>query len=378
MITALVGAQFGSEGKGLIAGHIAKDFDTHVRVGAANAGHTLYTRTLRDATQEQVDAGEGGLRLNREKHVMQQLPCAAYANPDATLVIGPGALISPEIFLDEVDQLRAWRGELGLGLADILVDWRAHVIQDEQIAEEAATDLEKRIGSTSATAREGIGIAQADRVMRHARCARFIDWWEYAASVYPDVRQVDVPARLAQDDRWVLLEGTQGTGLSLTTGEFPYVTSRNTTAAGLAADVGVGPSSVEQTILVARTYPIRVAGNSGPFYAGSCEIGWEDIGVDPDSERTTVTKKIRRVATFSLEQIIEAVRLNSATEIALTFCDYVDSRIAGQSSAAQGTWTSLSAYPDVEQMADAIEDATGIPVAYLGTGPASVIELDRS
>lgn len=370
--SALVGAQFGSEGKGLIAGYIAGHYNTHVRVGAANAGHTLYTW---NNSVEEVAPGipEYG---KLEKHVMQQLPCAAYANPDATLVVGPGALISPEIFLDEIDQLRAWRNERGLGPADILVDWRAHVILDEQIAEEAATDLEKRIGSTSATAGEGIGIAQADRVMRHGRCVRFIDWWEYAANIYVEVRQCDVPMRLADSDRRVLLEGTQGTGLSLTTGEFPYVTSRNTTAAGLAADAGVAPS-FKQVILVARTYPIRVAGNSGPFHAGSHEIEWEDIGVDPASERTTVTKKVRRVATFSLEQIVEAARLNGATGIALTFCDYVDPRIAGQSGTAQGVWSSLSAYPDVERMVNLIEQETGVPVIFLGTGPASVIELRR-
>ena len=76
--TALVGGQFGSEGKGLIAGHIAKQYPAHVRVGAANAGHTVYTGA-------NLDRGPVVTKI-AEKHVMQQVPCAAYANPKAGIL----------------------------------------------------------------------------------------------------------------------------------------------------------------------------------------------------------------------------------------------------------------------------------------------------
>lgn len=371
-VCAVVGGQYGSEGKGLIVGHLAERYRNHVRVGAANAGHTLYT-------------GPHG-----EKRVMQQLPCAAYANPDANLYIGPGALISPEILEREARALGGWRKQQGLGAVTVWIDERAHVIQEHHKAKEAASGLEARIGSTSATAQEGIGAAQAARVMREESCVQAIDhyigdvdhrgitYWDEEPGVL--LRFVDVPLYLNQrvwNRDTVLLEGTQGAGLSLVTGDFPYVTSRCTTSAGLCADAGVDPTALSRVTLVVRTYPIRVAGNSGPFHPESEELSWHDISVDPQTERTTVTRKVRRVATFSVDQVFEAAMLNGATEIALTFCDYLEPRIGGESTLHSGTWNKrdLSTYPEVRALVDRIEQTCAIPVTMLGTGPRTVIEL---
>jgi adenylosuccinate synthase len=220
---AVVGGQFGSEGKGLIVSKIAWDYDGHVRVGAANAGHTIFTHPGK------ID-GEGDPTDSWEKHVMQQVPCAAYANPRARLFIGPGALISPEIFHAEIDQLARWRHARGIPPILIQVDRRAHIVTEDLINREQRTDLAERIGSTSTVAREGVGSTQAARVMREAGCVLagdFYDddeWWD-------KILLNDVPREMWHGN--ILLEGTQGTGLSLTTGAFPYVTSRNTTVAGL-------------------------------------------------------------------------------------------------------------------------------------------------
>ena len=350
-VAAVVGGQFGSEGKGLIVGEIAGEYDHHVRVGAANAGHTLY--------------------VNGVKRVMQQLPCAAYANPNAELYVGPGALISPEILLTELQGLASFRKLMGMEPPMINVDARAHVIQQCHIDREQESDLAERIGSTSTIAKEGIGAAQAARVERMANVVTAEEW----LTRNPDARMLlrDVPTALYGED--VLMEGTQGTSLSLTTGRHPYITSRNTTAAGLCADCGVAPMLLDRVIMVCRTYPIRVAGSSGPFWAESEEIRWSDIGVEEDRERTTVTKKIRRVATFSMEQIIEGVILNGATEIALTFCDYLDPSIAGES----GVWgEDLGEYEAVEELVLGIEQYTGVAVTMLGTGPDSVVHRDSA
>jgi adenylosuccinate synthase len=362
---AVIGGQFGSEGKGLIVGHIAKQYPNHLRVGAANAGHTLYTRDAR-----RLDGrGEG----DPEKHVMQQIPCAAYANPNAKLYIGPGALISTGIMLAELELLWRWRSARGLDYVPPFVDARAQVIREHHVDREQASDLAQRIGSTSTIAKEGIGAAQAARVMREGSCRTVEEWFNDTPDPLASlIRLADVPSRLQA--RQVLLEGTQGTGLSLTTGRFPFVTSRNTTAAGLCADAGVPVSSVGRVILVCRTYPIRVAGNSGPFWVDGPEIEWGDIGVDPQSERTTVTKKIRRVAEFSYRQLEEANILNGPTEIALTFGDYIAPELAGET-----TWPDhpVDGLAKLYDMIDNIEDLTGVPVTMVGTGPHTVIDTGR-
>lgn len=353
-VCAVVGGQFGSEGKGAIVAHIARDYDVHVRVGAANAGHTFYTKRLNP---------EGLPRTKEiawEKRVMQQIPCAAYANPDAVLMIGPGALISPDIMSRELDKLSIWRAERGLQPIHVFIDPRAHVISEFQVEMEARSGLDRRIGSTSATAREGIGWAQADRVMRSEHCITAQLWYGDDDPFDSGIKLAYVPLELSPVyDQKILLEGTQGAGLSLTTGDFPYVTSRNTTVAGLCADVGIAPQRVDRTILVVRTFPIRVAGNSGPFYSDSGEIQWESIGVDPETERTTVTKKVRRVAIFSVRQVQDAVLLNGATEIALMFCDYLDGGLQGR---------------PVNDLIESIEAATGVPIRYLGFGPHHIID----
>lgn len=363
---AVVGGQFGSEGKGLIVGHIAKEYGAHVRVGAANAGHTLYTcNPLGHPGEPNEDAPAF------EKHVMQQIPCAAYANPDADLYIGPGALISPGIFEAELGLLNTWRRSRGMPRKAVFIDPRAHVIMRHQIEREQSTNLAERIGSTSAIAGEGIGVAQADRVMRESTCVTAYGYYGVRDLEEINVVLADIPGRIHDRNSAVLLEGTQGAGLSLTTGGYPYVTSRNTTSAGLAADCGVAPNRVNRVILVVRTFPIRVAGASGPFDPSSEEITWEGIGVDPESERTTVTKKVRRVATFSMDQVVESAYLNGATEIALTFCDYLDPTLKGMSSSH---WMRIVGGP-VGDLIDKIQKATGVPVRWLGTGPWSTIQL---
>lgn len=354
---------------------MAKEFDAHVRVGAANAGHTVYTHY--------PNARGSDKEVLHRKHVLQQIPCAAYTNPDAMLLIGPGAQISPDILLEEVRRNAEWRTEHGFLKALLVIDPRAQVITWEHVQREQETDLAERIGSTSTKAKEGIGVAQAARVMREASCEPVGSAYSlrFALQKLANVEIADVPsyidATAAQHD--VLLEGTQGTGLSLTTGDFPFCTSRNTTAAGLAADCGVGPMDVDRVIAVARTFPIRVAGNSGPFAEGSEETSWAELGIKP--EITTVTKLERRVATFSIEQVMEAVRLNSATEIALTFCDYVCPSIAGESHGSlqrfENPMRELRKRPDFGKlwtMTVGIERATGCEVRYWGTGPYSVID----
>lgn len=355
MITALVGAQFGSEGKGLIAGHIAGGYRVHVRVGAANAGHTVC-----------VDGG---------KHVVQQLPCAAYANPWARVVLGAGALISVGTLMREIETNTEWRKAKDLPRLRLFIDRRAHAVTDEQIAKEQGTDLAERIGSTSATAREGIGTAAAARVMRtDYQLAQNVlaESGPLAALVIEWTDTVKLLHQARTMATSVLLEGTQGTGLSNTIGFYPYVTSRDTTAAALAAQCGLGPLDIDHVLLVARTFPIRVAGNSGPFWPDSRELDWAEVGVP--QEQTTVTRKVRRVATFSMEQMCHAVQVNSATEIALTFADYLAPHIAGQSGPTGPQ--DFDQFDFVGPLVRRIEEQTQTPVTMVGTSPSTVLDRE--
>lgn len=356
MATVVVGGQIGSEGKGLIVGHIAGSYRVHVRVGAANAGHTLY--------------------VNGEKHVVQQLPCAAYANPFAQLVLGAGAIISSEILRREIVANVKWREKNNVPPLRLLIDKRAHVITDEHVQMEQKYNLEQTIGSTSSIAREGIGAAQACRVSRtkyetieQAKTRVLIDLERWVGIG----NTVELLHSAEMMHTRILLEGTQGTGLDNVLGvEYPYVTSRHVTAAGIAADCGLGPRHIQSVVIVVRTFPIRVAGPSGPFYHDSKEISWSDIGVDEQKEKTTVTKKIRRVATFSYEQLRYAVRVNGATEIALNFADYVAPEVYG--AAGFYSWQDVKKIDGVGPMIGKIEAENFVPVTMIGTGPETVID----
>lgn len=338
-VVAVVGGQYGSEGKGLVVSKIWQHYQNHVRVGAANAGHTGW--------------------INGNKLVSQQLPMAAWAHMDAksdvNCYIGPGAVISAEILEREIQ-------ETGIPSSHLFIDYRAHVITDDQIEREGRTDLADRIGSTSTIAREGIGTATSDRVMRSASCVTVDDipgLAQYAA---------DVPLLLSQTGS-ILLEGTQGTGLSLTTGQFPYTTSRNTTATGLMADAGVPANRLTRSIGVFRTFPIRVAGNSGPFFPDSEEIDFDTLGVEP--EKTTVTKLKRRIATWSNQQIETSTLLNGLTHAYVTFMDYEIPEIFGSENLDD---VSAEGMDIVDRFIGRFE-RHGVKMMGYGTGPQSLVQL---
>lgn len=132
--------------------------------------------------------------------------------------------------------------------------------------------------------------------------------------------------RLQKQQR-VLIEGTQGYGLSLLhTPHFPYATSRDTTAAGFVAEAGLSPLDVDDVVMVIRAFPIRVPGNSGPL---PNETSWDAVTSESRSslplfELTSVTRKQRRIASFDPEVVRRAIMYNRPTRIVLNHLDYVD------------------------------------------------------
>lgn len=303
-IAVLVGGQYGSEGKGAVVAHIANDYGVHVRVGSPNAGHTIY--------------------WNGEKHVMQSIPCG-WINPNAKIVIGRGALINIKQFMKELGHILHYYPDF---MSRLYIDAEAGILDEKFHEAEGGTEgeMHRRIGSTG----EGVGPARVARINRDLN--EFRQFKHVAEELDLMGCMVENTPRIIADmqdiGENILVEGTQGSGLSLLHSYYPYCTSIDTNAAGIISEVGIAPSRVTDVILVLRTYPIRVAGNSGPM---KNEITWDELssrtGINLIPEKTTVTKKVRRIAEWDDDLFCQSCILNEPTEFALTFADYIDPKL---------------------------------------------------
>lgn len=346
-LCVLIGGQYGSEGKGAIVAHIADKYGVHVRVGSPNAGHTIYWKG--------------------EKHVMQSIPCG-WINPNADIVIGRGALLNMKQFMKELVHILTYYPDF---MKRLHIDADAGILDEKFHEQEGGVngEMHRRIGSTG----EGVGPA---RVARINRDPNEFKQFKHVAEEYglQECMTYNTPkliAMLQDSGANVLIEGTQGSGLSLLHSHWPYCTSIDTNAAGVISEVGIAPYRVTDVLLVCRTYPIRVAGNSGPM---KDEIAWEDLAdwtngyVKP--EKTTVTRKIRRIAEWDDELFEQSCLLNHPTQIALTFADYVDPGICGCTDAAKVLHSKpLSNFLESHGLDGRVD--------YIGTGPDSVADISR-
>lgn len=343
-LTVLVGGQYGSEGKGAVAAYVANDYDVHVRVGSPNAGHTIY--------------------WNGEKHVMQSIPCG-WINPKATIMIGRGALLNMKQFMKELVHIMQYYPDF---MKRLVIDEEAGILSEKFHEQEGGThgEMHKRIGSTG----EGVGPARVARINRDPN--EFKQFKDVAAEYGLEQCMVkNTPkmlVRMQNAGANIMIEGTQGCALSLLHSHWPYCTSIDTNAAGIISEVGIAPARVTDVLMVVRTYPIRVAGNSGPMQG---EITWEELsnrlGKDVTPEHTTVTKKIRRIAEWDDDLFEQALVLNAPTEIALTFADYVDPFIANT--------TDLRRIKASEPLTDFIVKHNIKNIRYISTGPDSMVEV---
>jgi adenylosuccinate synthase len=179
--------------------------------------------------------------------------------------------------------------------------------------------------------------------------------------------------------RRVFVEGTQGTGLSLYHGQYPHVTSRDTTVAGCLSEAGISPSRVRRVIMVVRSYPIRVQdpskSTSGPM---SQELTWREIsrrsGVPlselQNTEKTSTTHRKRRVGEFDWELLRRAASLNGPSDIALTFADYVSVKNRDARRFEQLSEETIRFIEEIERVA-------GAPVSLISTRFDSRSIIDR-
>jgi adenylosuccinate synthase len=332
-VSIVVGGQYGSEGKGKVAQHLAREKGAAavVRVGGTNSGHS----TLAGIEHRQV---------------LRQMPTAAL-DPDVLCVLAAGAYIDVEILTSEIERL-------DLPPERLAIDPGAMIITAADREAEASSDLRQRIGSTAS----GTGEAVARRTRR-------VSEMDLAGAV-PALTPYITPVRpllrgLLDRGEHVVIEGTQGFGLSLIhSPHYPKTTSRDTTAAGALAETGLSPFDVENVTLVLRCFPIRVAGDSGPF--GAPEIDWETVTRESGSptpliERTSVTDKVRRVARFDPQIAREAIAANLPNMIVLNHLDHVDATAAG------GMTAKASAFIEY------VEENIGVVVDLVGLGPATLV-----
>jgi len=329
--TIVVGGQYGSEGKGKVVAleTARRACPWVVRCGGPNSGHT-------------VD-------VNGRPVVLRQVG-AGIRHPEARLLLAAGCVVDETILASEI-------AELALPRERIIVDPRAVLVTDaDKEAERPSVDT---IGSTAS----GTGAALMRRISRRPDVLLAGESKQLA-----EIARVESVAPLLHDQFQhgadVIIEGTQGFGLSLLHGTgYPFVTAKDTTAAAFISEAGISPLDVTEIVLVIRTFPIRVGGNSGQLAA---ETDWKEIqrisgapSIAP--EYTSVTKRLRRVGYFDMEPVKAACRYNRPTSIAVMGLDRLEHRNYGVRHAADLTERATT-------FIQWLENDTKVPVRWAGTG----------
>lgn len=336
-VVALIGAQWGDEGKGHLVDLLAGRARLVIRYGGGNnAGHTVVNHL-------------GTFKLH--------LVPSGIFDPAIVNVIGPGVVVNPEVLLNEINELQ----RRGVSTAKLFVSERAHVIMPyhvllDQLQEEARG--EGKIGTTG----RGIGPAFADKMNRtgirmadllheetllnrlrtvleeknrlltklydarplslHDIYLRFLDFGRQLADHISDVHPII--DRALDKDLPVLLEGAQGALLDVDHGTYPYVTSSPPGAAGACQGAGIGPTRLSTVIGVLKAYTTRVG--EGPFPTeldGSEADALRQIGT-PWAEVGTTTGRLRRVGWFDAVLARYAVQINGIDTLAITKLDVLD------------------------------------------------------
>lgn len=339
-VSIVVGGQFGSEGKGKVSLELVRMATERriavVRVGGPNSGHTAYDRSGR-------------------MFALRQLPAGA-VDRNVDVVFPAGSFIDVDVLQSEIELLDYPRDR-------IFISPYANIITSQQKAWEGAAGLVSGIGSTGS----GVGAAVMAAVAREA--SNFPLHRHDAAHCEPLQRYITDSTAIMR--KWldtgtrIIIEGTQGFGLSLFDGGYwPKATSRGTTAAAALAETGLSPLDVDNVTLVLRTYPIRVAGDSGPLPG---ETTWAEIarrcGASRDlSEFTTVTRNLRRVGEFDPQVVKAAVSANNPNLIVLNHLDYIghENQILEKQS-------------DASSFVRDVEKSIGEDISYLGFSEKSLV-----
>ncbi|CCI87144.1 adenylosuccinate synthase [Lactobacillus gigeriorum] len=328
---AVVGSQWGDEGKGKITDFLSKEATMAVRSnGGNNAGHTI--------------------EIAGQEFKMRLIPSGIFA-ADQGAVIGNGVVINPEVMFQELDNLE----KNGIDISKLRISNRAHIIMPYDILQDEYQEETKganKIGTT----KNGIGPTYMDKASRigirvcdllekdtfeeklranlEAKNALFTQvygkpalkfedifdkYYEYGQRMKPYVTDTSVLVNDALDKgEKVLFEGAQGIMLDIDEGTYPFVTSSNTISGGLASGIGVGANRINTVIGVCKAYTTRVG--AGPFPTElHDEIG--DRIRETAHEYGTVTGRPRRVGWFDSVALRHAKRVAGITGLSLNLLD---------------------------------------------------------
>ena len=388
---AVIGAQWGDEGKGKAIDLLAEHFEMVARAcGGANAGHTIV--------------------VNGKKHVFHLLPSGAL-HPGKTVVLGAGMVIPLPTLLEEIRTLE----ENGIEVVSRLwISHAAHILFEYHKDVDGALE-ERRVkvkGKGIGTTRRGIGPAYMDKAARcgirmerlgtdlrqelaersadlHAmygitvdtdrELQNLADAWKVLKGRVTDI----VP--LLRKSKSILIEGAQATLLDLDHGTYPYVTSSNTTIMGALQGLGLPPSALTSCIGVAKAYCTRVG--EGDFLTEVLDETGERLR-KRGGEYGSTTGRPRRCGWLNIEDLNRGALLNGFTHWNITKLDVLDEEPeipvalgTGSDGNARcqtlpGWKTSTVGVTDFKQLPDAaqrflrfVEEQTHVPAALIGTGP---------
>lgn len=327
MKTVVVGGQYGDEGKGKIISHLALADNPQIiaRGGVGpNAGHMVHYKG--------------------QKFGLRMLP-SGFVNKSSKIMIGAGVAVDPQVLAREID-MTGTKGR-------VFVDRRCTVITKEHKEADATAALSAKIGTT----KTGCGPAVTARAARNAMLAQdCTELKPYLADVAAEVNNA----------KNVLIEGTQGFMLSVLYGTYPFVTSKDISASTIAADVGLGPTRIDEVIMIIKSYTTRVG--NGPF---PDEISVEEATKLGFQEYGTVTGRPRRTSKeLHWNDLRFAAMVNGATQIAVT---KLDVRFQGNAGVRDCNKLTSEARAFVEK----IEKELSVPVTLIGTGPDAEDVIDR-
>lgn len=327
--TVIAGAFWGDEGKGKIISYMAlKDrIELCVRTGSVNAAHTVW--------------------IGGKRYALHMVP-ATFVYEGSSLLLGAGSNIHVAKFFEEIEATNV-KNRIG-------VDYQASIIEEKHSTQDKNSVHLKGLGTTG----WGVGPALEERVRRTAKLAKDIP------ELQPYLKDVATEVNAAIDaGKKVLLEGTQGFMLSLFYGTYPYVTGRDTSASAICSEAGVGPTKVDDVLLVFKSFMTRVGAGPLPGELDKEEavkLGWFEIAAGTGRER--------RSAPFNFEIAKKAVMINGATQAALTKLDVIYPRCKGVR-----TYDDLSL--EAKEFVKEIERQIGVPVVLIGTGPEALDIIDR-